>query len=200
VELFMRIGFLFLCYMLLTIFPVSGAEIVIRSLNIDDWKEFRILRLKALKEEPKAYGIAMEDEIGKSDEEWKSLCLDAFEGNGKWFFVAEHEGKLIGMLGATQLFGRYMQHQVEICSAFVEAPFRRQGVLTDLYNGLERQLQEVSHLEQMIVWVTLHENQSSKYVFEKFGFKLAGTLSKTVKFENKYYNCCWLEASLKVNE
>ncbi len=186
--------------MLFNVLPVPGAEIVIRTLNIDDWKEFRSLRLKALKEEPKAYGISMEDELEKSVEEWKSICLDASNGKGKWFFVAQHEGKLIGMLGATEIFGSYMRHQGEICSAFVEAPFRRQGILTELYNGLKRQLQKVSHLEQMIVWVTLHENQSSKCVFEKFGFKLAGTLSKTVKFEGEYYNCCWLEASLKPNE
>ncbi len=193
----MRIGCLVLCYMVFTMLPMLGAEIIVRSLNIDDWEEFRNLRLKALKEEPKAYGISAEDEAGKSDEEWKRMCLDAFHGNGKWFFVAQHEGKLIGMLGATELFGRYMRHQVEIYSAFVESSFRRQSVLTDLYNGLKRKLEEVPHLEQMIVWVTLHENQVSRHTFEKFGFKLAGTLSKTVKYDGKYYDCCWLEAPLK---
>lgn len=193
----MKIGYLVLCYMALTMLPTSGAEIVIRSLNVDDWEEFRNLRLKALKEEPKAYGISIEDEVGKSDEEWQNICYDAFHGNGKWFFVALHEGKLIGMLGATELLGRYMRHQVEICSAFVESSFRRHGILTDLYNGLKRKLEDIPHLEQMIVWVTLHENQISKDAFEKFGFKLAGTLSKTVKYDGKYYDCCWLEAPLK---
>lgn len=193
----MRIGCLVFCYMVFTLLPISGAEIIVRSINIDDWEEFRNLRLKALNEEPKAYGISAEDEIAKSDEEWKSMCLDAFQGNGKWYFVAQHEGTLIGMLGATELFGRYMRHQVEICSAFVESSFRRHGVLTDLYHGLKRKLEDVPHLEQMIVWVTLHENQVSKHTFEKLGFKLAGTLSKTVKYDGKYYDCCWLEAPLK---
>jgi RimJ/RimL family protein N-acetyltransferase len=193
----MRIGFLVLCFMMFTMLTLSGAEIVVRPLNIDDWEEFRNLRLKALKEEPKAYGISAEDEAGKADEEWKSMCLDAFHGKGKWFFVAQHEGKLIGMLGATELFGSYMRHQVEICSAFVESSFRRHGVLTELYNGLKRKLEEVPHLEQMIVWVTLHENQFGKHTFEKFGFSFAGTLSRTVKFDDKYYDCCWLEAPLK---
>jgi ribosomal protein S18 acetylase RimI-like enzyme len=124
-------GYLVLFYMLLTMLPISGAEIVIRSLSEDDWKDFRNLRLKALKEESKAYGISTEDEVEKSDDEWKSMCFDAFHRNGKWFFVALHEGKLIGMLGATELFGRYMRHQVEICSAFVDSSFRRQGVLSD---------------------------------------------------------------------
>lgn len=183
--------------MVFAILPISGAEMILRSVNIDDWQEFRDLRLKALKEEPKAYGISVEDERENSDEEWKCMCLDAFHGNGKWFFVAEHEGKLIGMLGATELLGRYMRHQVEICSAFIEPPFRGQGIFTDLYNSLKRKLQEVPHLEQMIVWVTLHETQISQPIFEKFGFQLAGTLSKTVKYEGKYYDCCWLEASLK---
>lgn len=193
----MGIRFLVLCIMMFTMLTLSGVEIIVRSLNVDDWEEFRKLRLKALKEEPRAYGISAEDEAGKSDEEWKSMCADAFHGNGKWFFVAEHEGQLIGMLGATELFGSLMRHQVEICSAFVEASFRKQGVLTELYNGLKRKLEEVPHLEQMIVWVTLYENQTSKRLFEKFGFKFAGTLSKTVKFEDKYYDCCWLECPIE---
>ncbi len=193
----MKLGFLVLCHMEFTMLTISGAEIVIRSLNADDWEEFRYLRLEALKEEPRAYGISREDETGKSDEEWKKMCLDAFHGKGKWFFIALHEGKLIGMLGATELFGLYMRHQVEICSAYVDSSFRRHGVLTALYNGLKSKLEEVPHLEQMIVWVTLFEKQVGKHAFEKFGFKLAGTLSKTVKFDGKHYNCCWLEAPLK---
>ena len=187
------------CALLLTTLTLSATEIVVRPLNSDDWEAFRNLRLKALREEPIAYGISVDDEAGKSDEEWKSICSDAFHGNGKWFFVAEHEGKLIGMLGATELFGTHMRHQVEICSAFVEASFRKQGVLTEMYIGLRRRLEEVPYLEQMIVWVTLYENQKSKSLFENFGFILAGTLSRTVKFEDKYYDCCWLEAPLKPN-
>lgn len=183
--------------MILTMLPILGNEIAIRSIEADDWEEFCNLRLKALSEEPKAYGISVEDEAGKSDEEWQNLCSDAFHGKGKWFFVAEHEGKLIGMLGATELYGLHMRHQVEICSAFVSSPFRKHGILSELYHQLKSKLEEVPHLEQMIVWVTLHETQVSKYAFEKFGFKLAGTLSKTVKYEDRYYDCCWLEAPLK---
>jgi L-amino acid N-acyltransferase YncA len=66
-----------------------------------------------------------------------------------------------------------------------------------LFYALKAELGKVDHLEQMIVWVTLHETQVSKEMFEKFGFRLAGTLSKTVKYQGKYYDCCWLEAPLK---
>src|SRR5689334_17794965 len=96
-----------------------GADIVVRPLELDDWEGFCDLRLKALAEEPKAYGISVEDEVGKSEEERKSVC-----GDGKWFFVAEHDGRLVGMLGAEELYGSYMRHQVEIRSAYVEPSFR----------------------------------------------------------------------------
>ncbi|MBS0656398.1 MAG: GNAT family N-acetyltransferase [Verrucomicrobia bacterium] len=89
-----------------------------------------------------------------------------------------------------------MRHQVEICQAYVEEPFRGQGVMKQLFSALKQRLQQVEHLEQMIAWVTLHETQTSKYFFEKVGFTLAGTLSKTVKYEGRYYDCCWLEAPL----
>ncbi len=167
-----------------------------RSVTADDWERFRDLRLQALREEPKAYGIAEEDVIHTSDEEWKTLCKDAAEGAGKWYFVAEHDGKLIAMVGATRVFGKYMRHQVEICHAYVAEGFRGQGIMTRLFTALKAHLQKVEHLEQMIAWVTLHETQTSKYLFEKLGFTLAGTLSKTVKYEGEYYDCCWLEAPI----
>lgn len=168
-----------------------------RSVTADDWERFRDLRLKALREAPKAYGIAEEDVASTTDEEWKKLCQESAAGSGKWYVVAERDGKLIGMLGATEVFGKHMRHQVEICHAFVEESLRGQGIMTNLYLTLKAQLQKVEHLEQMIVWVTLHETQTSKHVFEKVGFTLAGTLSKTVKYEDQYYDCCWLEAPLR---
>lgn len=179
---------------LLFIAKLPGSEFMIRSLTLDDWDNFRDLRLRALLENPKAYGIAVADEGVRSDEEWKAFCQD---GTDKWYVVAEYQGKLIGMLGAVQLFGSYMNHQVEIVGAYVDPAFRQRGIMKQLFQTLKTRLQEVSHLEQMITWVTLHETQTSKHMFEKFGFKFAGVLSKTVKFGNKYYDCCWLEASLR---
>lgn len=74
-----------------------------RSVTVDDWGCFRDLRLKALKNAPKAYGIAVEDVETTPDDEWKKLCQEVSDGSGKWYFVAERDGKLIGMLGATEV-------------------------------------------------------------------------------------------------
>lgn len=192
----MKIKLLSIVFLVICMMSFLGAELVIRPLTVTDWKKFRDLRLKALTEAPKAYGIAVEDEAYRSDDEWKKICIDSYHGDSKWYYVAEAEGTLVGVLGATEIFGKHMRHQVEICSAYVEEPFQRQGIMTQLYAALKARLQQVPHLEQMIVWVTLHETQNAMPMFEKFGFKYAGKLSKTVKFEDSYYDCCWLEASL----
>lgn len=172
---------------------------MIKIVGIEDWKDLRDLRLKALKDAPKAYGLAYEDEAIRSDDDWKRLCQDAVEDRGKWYFAAYHGDKAVGILGATEMFGTHMRHQVEIVSAYVDEAFRGRGIFTKLFYALRDKLQTIPHLEQMIAWVTLHETQTGKEVFEKFGFKLAGTLSKTVKYEGKYYDCCWLESELQYN-
>lgn len=173
-----------------------ASETVIRSLKGEDWEHFRHIRLRALRENPKAFGIAEADEACQKEEEWKAICQDAEDGKGKWYVVAEYEGRFVGMLGAVEIFGAHMRHQVEIIQAYAEPNFRRQRLMAKLFGALKAELQKVKHLEQMIAWVTLHEDQVSKGMFEKLGFTLAGTLSKTVKFDGRYYDCCWLEAPL----
>ncbi len=172
-------------------------QFIVRSLAPNDWERFRDLRLKALNENPIAYGIAVSDEANRTDEEWKSICDSAYHGNGKWYFVAEVEGELIGIVGAHEQYGAYMRHLVEIVGAYVAPEFRRSGVMAQLCESLKNRLLEEPHVEQLISWVTLHEHQSGKYVSEYFGFKYAGKLSRCVKYGEHYYDCCWLEASLK---
>lgn len=172
-------------------------EIIIRKVRSSDYLNFRELRLRALRECPKAYGMAESDKADEPLEEWKSLCELSSKGEGVWYSVAEdQEGKLIGMLGALQSFGSYVNHQVEIIHAYVAPEYRNMKVFERLFIHLKKQLKQTKHLEAMIVWVTLHETQVANAIFQKFGFTNAGTLSKTVKYEGNYYDCCWLEAPL----
>src|SRR5262249_49275937 len=155
------------------------------------------LRLSALEECPKAYGIALADELKYSDQYWQELCNDAETSQGKWYQVAESpEGELIGMIGAVDLCGSLMHHQVEIVQAYVVPTYRRQHIMERLFTALKKELKNVTRLEQMIVWVTLHETQTACETFKNFGFVYAGKLSKTVKYNDQYYDCCWLEAPL----
>jgi len=172
-------------------------EISIRSLTSEDWKEFRDLRLKALEKDPIAYGMAVTEESLRSDEEWKTICQDACNGKGKWYFIAEYHGRLVGMLGAQEQNGSYMRHLVEIVGAYVEPDSRRCGVMKQLFYALKNRLLETPYAEQLIAWVTLHEHQTGKYLFESFNFKYAGKLSRVTKYNGQYYDCCWLEASLR---
>lgn len=177
---------------------MMAADVTIRSLTEADWERYRNLRLKSLRENPIAYGVSEADETSRKNEEWKTFCKEAEIGEKKYFMVAEsNDGNLIGMLGAVEIYGALMRHQVEIVQAYVDPLFRRLKVMEKLFLALKEKLQKVEHLEQMIGWVTLHENQVGKTMFEQWGFKLAGKLTKTVKYEGKYYDCCWLEAPLK---
>lgn len=199
----MAIIFIFSTLCLFFVTPLAHAastnqtsEIIVRSLAPEDWKAFRDLRLKALKENPLAYGIAVTDESVRPDEEWQAICQDAYHGNGKWYLIAEYKNRLVGVLGAHEQGGTYMRHLVEIVGAYVDPDFRRCGVMKQLFCALKNRLLETPHVEQLIAWVTLHEQQTGKYLFESFGFTYAGKLSRITKYDGRYYDCCWLEAPL----
>lgn len=142
-------------------------------------------------------GLHLKMSQDRSDKEWQTMCEEAEHGKGKWFVVAVTEkGSFVGMLGALEISGKHMRHQVEIVQAYVDPAFRRKKVMEKLFQALATQLRSTGHIEQMIAWVTLHDDQVGKEMFEKLGFTYAGKLSKTVKYEDKYYDCCWLEAPL----
>lgn len=165
-----------------------------RPLLPNDWEKLKQLRLSALKENPKAYGISISDELQYDDQYWKDLCSKNLEKH--YQIATTPDGNLIGMLGAHQIFGSLMRHQVEIVQAYVLPQYRRQHIMQNLFLSLKNELKKVPHLEQMIVWVTLHETQIASDLFQKLGFTYAGKLRKTVKYQDQYYDCCWLEASL----
>jgi L-amino acid N-acyltransferase YncA len=162
----------------------------IRVLTEEDFKKFRDIRLESLKTDPLSYGVDLSDELGRTDDEWKKICRDSL------YVIAEHNGVCIGILGASALFGAHLKHQIEVVFSYINPKFRRQGLTKKLFDFLTTELRKKTYLEQMIVWVNLHEAQTGRFVFEKLGFKFAGILSRALKIKGQYYDCCWLEKRL----
>src|SRR5437762_515843 len=68
------------------------------SLRLSEWRKYKDLRLRALKEEPQAFSSTYEENIKHPDEFWMERLKDS-EGGKQWLVFAKNGEKLVGMVG-----------------------------------------------------------------------------------------------------
>ena len=70
---------------------------------------YKELRLRALREEPQAFGSSYEANVNKPDSYWVERLNDVKSGNG-WLVFAEINDKLVGMNSCTLLDSTHETH------------------------------------------------------------------------------------------
>lgn len=108
----------------------SGPMVVLRVLEVDDWQDWRELRLAALRDAPQAFGAKLADWQGDGDTEgrWRSRL-----GNGTHNLLAHLDDQPAGMVS-----GRPQDHGVELISLWVASFARGRGVGDALVDAVVR--------------------------------------------------------------
>lgn len=103
-------------------------KIEIVKLTPDQWKEYKALRLEALKEDPEAFGSTYEEDADKPDEEWKSRLEKAQKLKNYWMFFAKLNGELVGMVGARETSPPDTPPIIKIYGVYVSSKVRGKGI------------------------------------------------------------------------
>lgn len=108
----------------------SVAEMLL--LHADEWRDWRVLRLAALKDAPEAFGSTFEEWSGPSDTEqrWRGY----FDERGA-NIVAELDGDRVGLVRAVPLVGN---SEVELRSLWVDPAARGLGIGSELIAAVAR--------------------------------------------------------------
>ena len=83
------------------------------------WKDYRDVRLEALREDPQAFGSSYQDNVQKPDSYWQGRLAEAAEGKNSWLLFAKENDRLIGMIGAFQSDDDTKHNTATIISLFV---------------------------------------------------------------------------------
>lgn len=157
----------------------SNFQIV--ALQPERWKEFRDLRLEALKLHPQTFVSLFEEEVEFSPSQWQSFLIqDKYE----YLFVQDRNRNLVGMGALVWHPGKKYVHMAELGSVFIKSEFRRQKAFTQLFNSLEA-VGKQRDLEKLISYCATG-NVSSVSAYVKNGFKIVGNLSKQMKNNGEY--------------
>lgn len=140
-------------------------------LPVERWEEYRNLRLRALKEDPQAFGASYEDNLNNPPSEWQRRLINAIEGKTNWLFFAEENGKLTGMIGA------YIEKDVTdvatVIAVFVPKEERGKGVGSVLMETLLAELKKNPVLKKARLMVNKNQTEAVG-LYKKFGFEEVG--------------------------
>jgi ribosomal protein S18 acetylase RimI-like enzyme len=141
------------------------------NLPIHRWKEYREIRLMALKQDPEAFSSSYADSLKQPDEFWKKRLAEAAAGKRAWLLFAGQDDKLLGMIGA------YLEHEsadmATIVSVYVVREARGRGISALLMEAILRLLSSAPALQEARLSVNVTQLAAIQ-LYKRFGFREIG--------------------------
>lgn len=143
------------------------------------WKEYKALRLEALKSDPTAFGSSYTEEVKLSENEWKKRIKNAL--------FALLNDKPTGMI--VYVFGKKLKikHIANIYGVYVKKEYRNQGAGKRLVASAISLIKK----NKNIIKINLNVNPKQKAavrLYKRYGFKTIGVLKKDLYVNGKFYD------------
>ena len=151
----------------------------IKKLSADRWKDYRSLRLEALKNDPTAFGSSYGEEMKLSEKEWKRRMKNTL--------FALSDNKPIGMIVYVFQKKAKIKHIANIFGVYVKREFRNRGIGKNLIESALLLIKE----NRNIIKINLNVNprqKSALKLYKKYGFKTIGTLKKDLYINGRFYD------------
>ncbi|MBA3537273.1 MAG: GNAT family N-acetyltransferase [Tatlockia sp.] len=151
----------------------------VKILKNEDWKQFRILRLEALKEHPEAFGSSFEEEVNLSDEE--------FEINFKksTFFGVLENNNLVACAGFFTFLLSKMKHKGVVFSMYTKRDYRNLRIADALLKSV------ITHAKKLVIQLHLTvvtSNHVALKLYQNNGFRVYGTEHRALKIGEQFHD------------
>lgn len=155
-----------------------------------DWKEYKEIRLEALKNNPEAFGASYEDEAKRSGARWKKSLKD----KNKTVFLVLDNNKPVAISMILFESSKRFDHIARISSVYVNPEYRGRKLSSKLMELIIKEAKRKKIMKIQLKVVTSQESAIALY--KKFGFKVVAKLNKEMKIGNKYYDEYLMEREL----
>lgn len=165
-------------------FTTPRGLIVIREAIPADANRFRELRLEALQDSPIAFTADYQKNLNHPPKYWEDLLT--MQADDSTIFLAEHDGKLIGMTGIARGSSPKTRHGAWIWGVYVTPAWRSlhiaEEVIHSCFNWAKARKIVLAKLGVAAV------NEPAIRCYERCGFKTYGTEPRAVLYEGKFYD------------
>ena len=161
--------------------------IKIKKLPTSRWKDYRNLRLDALRKDSISFSSSYEEEKKLLDSEWKRRTRNTL--------FALSDDKPIGMIAYVFNKKSKIRHIANIFGFYVKESYRNQGVGRKL---IESALSSIMRNEYIIkIDLTVNPKQTSAVrLYKKFGFRVVGVMKRDLFVNGKFYDGLIMEKFL----
>ena len=159
-------------------------DIILKKITMDDWQDYKTIRLEGLRNESTAFASSYEEEKEFSEEIMKERSKSAI--------LAYSDSKPIGLLVYLINSRMKTRHVANIYSVYVNKNYRGLGVGKKL---IKKALALIKQ-DKKVIKVNLGVNPeqiSALKLYESFGFKIVGLYQKEVLIGNKFYDTAFME-------
>ena len=158
-------------------------DAIIRPATIDDTQKVRDLRLKALKNDPQAFGTSYDKEVALTQEEWDEKFLRTQGDNpSEFLFLAIIENEIVGMVGA------FLKENIWMIKAmYVDPKVRGRGIGKQLLSAIIERITSKSNSREIRLFVNTLQAPAVE-LYKGMGFKIIETLKNQVMGDGKTYD------------
>jgi ribosomal protein S18 acetylase RimI-like enzyme len=145
----------------------------VRRIRADEWRQYRELRLEALKDSPLAFAERYDDSLARGDQFWQDRVERGATGRTSSTFVAVHAGTFIGKASCfieTEITEYVSAH---IVGVYVTPRFRGHGVADALMAAVMRWAREEPGAARIRLFV-LETNDRAAAFYRRTGFVPTG--------------------------
>jgi|GEM_PF-5551154 len=166
---------------------LAEVDVEICSLQSQDWKHLKSLRLKAAQENPIILGSTEEEEEKRQDNFYSSLLEKSATGNDTWLRFARLGNEYIGFIGARceRPEVGLMCHNATMAGFYVMKEFRKK-IETGLLREMISTLSETPHIESVSVLIS-DTQQSTITLYKLHGFCKTGHITYGLKYDGDFY-------------
>lgn len=158
-----------------------------RKLSAYRWRDYRDLRLEALKGDPSAFGSSFEEEETFTEGEWRKKIQNVL--------FALSDDRPIGMVAYVFDAGHKTKHIAEIYGFYVNPDHRGEGVGTRLLEHVLLLIRRKRGIVKARLYVNT-EQRAAVSLYRKTGFVVRGKMKKELKVGGRFYDMSIMEKML----
>lgn len=153
----------------------------IKLLTSENAEIYFTLRLRALKEEPEAFGGSYEEtkDLPVKDIEDRLECSD------NAFVLGAFDPDLVGMIGFYRRKGIKARHKGCVWGMYTSCEYRGKGIGKALMRKLIERASGLPHIEEILLSVVT-SNETALGFYESMGFKQYGLEKGALKLDGNY--------------